>query len=519
MSSTSPGAPEGELDSTPADITGAVVSGVKWKVATQLVNEGGRVIMVIVLARLLTPHDLGVAGMALVAATFVTVFADPALGITLIQRPTITERDRCTVFWTTLGVGLVATLLGIALSGAVAGFFGVSEVASLFAVLSTTFTIIAVGSTQRALLLRSLNFKALQLREIGAALVGFCAAIALAFAGFGAWAVIGNSVVAALTSTALLWKFSSWRPSLTYSRDSLHELGTFGGSVFLARIFQWANLSADNMLVGRFLGASALGAYALAYNVMFLPMTRLAIPLQQVLSPAYSRMQDDLPRLEAAWLRSKRLIVGMLAPGFLLTLVVAPDLIPVVFGAKWDNAIVPLQFLCLAGLAHALVTLDWSILQARGKGGTLLRLYAFLSVVTVASFVIGLAWGIVGVAACYAVAKWVLYLPDTWITTRGVSFGFWPAVRASLAPLPLAAAGAAAAFGVREASVAADIRPLVRILLAGGTMVAVYLGLVLLIAPSLVAEARRALFRGKGRPRPVDDEPPSASAIPSGDGA
>ena len=211
--------------------------------------------MVIVLARLLTPHDLGVAGMALVAATFVTVFADPALGITLIQRPTITERDRCTVFWTTLGVGLVATLLGIALSGAVAGFFGdLGGCVTLRRALDDVHRSLRVGSTQRALLLRSLDFKALQLREIGAALVGFCAAIALAFAGFGAWAVIGNSVVAALTSTALLWKFSPWRPSLTYSRDSLRELGTFGGSVFLARIFQWANLSADNMLVGRFLG-------------------------------------------------------------------------------------------------------------------------------------------------------------------------------------------------------------------------------------------------------------------------
>jgi O-antigen/teichoic acid export membrane protein len=455
--------------------------------------------MIVILARLLTPDDFGVAAMALVATTIVSLFADPALAVTLIQRPTITERDRSTVFWVTFAVGGLATVVGVAISPLVANFFGEPQVTALFAATSLTFTVVALGATQRALLARKLDFRGLQLREIGSALIGFVAAIALAVGGFGPWAVVGNTIVAAVASTVLLWFLTPWRPHFMFSRQSFRELGSFGGQLFLARMFTWANTNADNLLVGRFLGPAALGFYALAYNVMFLPMTRLAVPLQAVLSPAYSRMQHDVERLEAAWLKSYRIIVGLLAPGFFGIMVVAPDLIPVAFGSKWEEAVHPLQLLCLAGAAHAVVTLDWAILQARGKGGTLLRLYGFVAIVSVASFVIGLQFGIVGVAAAYAIAKWLLFLPDTWITTRGVSFRFWPAVRASAGPLPLALAAAAVSFLLREALVAADVIPFARLLLVGGVMLLVYVGLVLAVAPETVGEARRALRRRSGQ--------------------
>ena len=123
-------------------------------------------------------------------------------------------------------------------------------------------------------------------------------------------------------------------------------------------MLNWTTLNLDKLLIGRVKGTAALGAYSLAYNVMFLPMTRIALPLGAVLLPAYSRLQDERERLELGWLRSKRIAVLLLMPCFATTFVVAPDLIPTVFGSKWDEAILPLQLLSIAGLAQAIGTFD-----------------------------------------------------------------------------------------------------------------------------------------------------------------
>ena len=151
----------------------------------------------------------------------------------------------------------------------------------------------------------------------------------------------------------------------------------------------------DNVLVGRYLGASALGAYALAYNIMYVPITRISLPLASVFSPAYARMQSEPERLMNAWLRSKRLISTLLAPAFVVCIVTAPDLVRFVFGEKWHAAVAPIQLLSVAGLAQTLVGLHWSILTALKQAGTLLRVGVIVSVVTISAFVAGLPFGIV----------------------------------------------------------------------------------------------------------------------------
>lgn len=481
--------------SHPEGFSGTVVTGAKWKILTVLVSEGSRVIVALVLARLLTPEDYGVAGMAIVTSSFVVLFSDPALGTALVQRRHLTELDRSTIFWTSVSIGLVATIAGILLSGVVAAAFGTPEVKSLFAVTSISFLLNSLGVTPSALMTRQLAFRSLQIREIAATVVGAGVALTVAVAGFGPWAIVANWVTFSATSTLLVWLLSDWRPHLLFSRNSLRDLGSFGLKIFGARVLSWSNLNIDNVLVGRFLGAATLGAYSLAYNVMYLPMARIGSPLQQVVSPVFARMQAEHDRLERAFLRSKQLSCALLIPGFLVTLVVAPDLVNVVFGEKWDAAILPLQFLCVAGVAQSLVALHFSILQSSGKGNELLRLNIVVSGVTLAAFAAGVPFGIVGVAAFYAVAKWLLVLVDTQITTKAVAFGFWPTLRAGTGTLPIGASAAAAAFGFRAVLVSEGVPALFRLVVVSLSMLLLYALLVRLAAPSVVDEVRNVIRR------------------------
>jgi O-antigen/teichoic acid export membrane protein len=493
---STPGSLEVDLGKPPVDLTTTVVSGVRWKSLTRVVSVATRLIVSVVVARLLTPTEYGIAGMAFVAASFGFLFTDPALGAALIQRPAIDERDRSTVFWLASGIGLLLTVLGVALSGLIADFFGEAQVQELFAVCSLCFVLVSLSVAPRALLARKLAYRSLEIREMVGIVAGGAAAIGVAFAGFGPWAVVMNLVASTLVSTALVWILVDWRPQATFSRESARNLGGFSGRVFAASALSWGDLNLDKALVGRFLGAQALGPYSLAFGAMLLPQQMLGRPLNEVLSPAFSRIQSDTERLERAWLRSKRLSVAVVAPAVLSLVVLAPDFVPVVFGAQWNEAVLPLQLLCIGGVAASLVNLHWAVLLARGEGSTLFRLTLWSSVVRWAAILVGLPWGIVGVAASYAGVRWLLVVPSTWFTTRGVSFRFWPALRAGAGMLPAAVAAAAAGFAVRQLLLQTSTPQAARLIVAAGVILVSYLAIVLVTTPSIMREMMR-MFRNR----------------------
>ena len=482
-------------DDTRGSLSGAVATGLKWKVITMTISEGTRFGVVLVLARLLTPRDYGVAAMAMVFAGLITLFTDVGLGAALVQRRTITEQDRSTVFWMSMAIAAVIVVFTVAVAGEVARFFGQPQVRSLVIVLSLSFPLAALSQTQTALLNRKLAYRSLEIRQIVGVLVGAATALIVAISGGGAWAIVANSLASTAAATALLWRFSSWRPSLTFSFESLRTMGAFGLKLTGTRVLNYANLNADNTLVGRFLGATSLGIYGISYNIMFTPLSRINLPIYAVVAPALARLQHDPERLKAAWLRSKRLTATLLNPAFFAILVVAPDLVRVVLPAKWLPAVPVIRLLCLAGLGHSLIALNSTILQARGHAGTVLRISIFTSIVTLGAFASGLPWGILGVAGFFAAAKWLLVLPDTWITTRRAQMPLWSALWASGAMLPFGLAAAAAGYGVQQLLLHAGAPAIVRLLAAGAAVFVVYAGLIYAFVPSFVGEVRGALSR------------------------
>src|SRR4051794_6092966 len=150
--------------------------------------------------------------MVLIFSSLVIVFSDLALGAALVQRPVVSEDDRSTVFWTGLGVGVVMTTLGIATSGLIAGFYGEPEIKPLFAVLSISFVLSSMGTTQASLLTRTMDFRSLETRMIIGTFVGAGVGIAVAACGYGAWAIVWQQVATTAASTVLLWVLSPWKP-------------------------------------------------------------------------------------------------------------------------------------------------------------------------------------------------------------------------------------------------------------------------------------------------------------------
>jgi O-antigen/teichoic acid export membrane protein len=472
------------------DLRSRVLRGVAWKGVSRTFVEISKLVVAVVLARLLAPHDYGVAGMVLVFAGIVPIFSGLALGAALVQRRELNEADRSTAFWTGLGLGALFTGLGVLAAGPIARFYGEPQVRPLVTVLSFSFLLTALGMTHGQLLIRDLEYRTLELRTMAGTLAGSIAGIVAALRGFGPWAIIVQQLAMAGVQAALLWGLSSWRPRFVYSLRSLRGLVGFGGNVSGTLVLSELNSNTDNLLVGRFLGAPALGTYAIAYNVMLVPFSRLTSPLQEVLYAAFSRLQDDTQRVLSVWLRVNRLLAAVSMPALAGLVIVAPELVHVVLGDRWRAAVPVIRILAWVGLMQSLQGLNASVLFARDRAGTVLRFSACAFAANLGAFVLGLRWGIVGVAVCFAITMTVVQPFYAGLAARAVGSSLRQFLRNLVGVAQVTAVMAVAVVAVRFGLLAAGAPALARLTVLVLVGALVYVPLLLRREPELLGELK-----------------------------
>lgn len=476
--------------------------GVSWKLIGQVSVQVLRVGFALILARLLTPEDFGLAAMAMVVAGLVIAFSDLGLGAALVQRRTIDEADRSTVFWAGVAFGGLLTIAGIALSGPISSFFGEPSVQGLVAVLSLSFVITALGATQRWLLLREMDFRRLELTAIVSVMAGGALGVLGATLGWGAWALVAQQLATAVVGALLLWLVCAWRPRLMFSRRAVRSLGGYGAHVLGTRLAYRAQESALPVVIGRALGTGPLGIFTVAYTVILVPLTRLAIPIGEVLLPAFSRMQDERRRMSEYWIRAIAVLVAICAPAMLGLVLIAPEFVEVLLGDQWDEAVPVIQILAWVGLLQALGAWNSTVLMGLGRTGTMFRVTFSFLFVYVAAFVVGVHWGLIGVAIAYAVTETVLGGFYLWMVTRALGVPFVAPFRA-LGGVGQATLLMGAGVGALELVLGLrSLAPVVELAMVVALGAVLYVPLLAWRSPAVAAEVR-AVMRRPARPAPV----------------
>jgi O-antigen/teichoic acid export membrane protein len=492
------------------DLKGLVVRGVGWMMTAQVAVQILALVTSVVVARFLGPREVGLAAEALVFGSLALLIVDFGIGSAIIQRPALSEDDRSTAFWAGVALGVVTMLFGIGLSWPIASVYGEPRVQPLFAVLSVSFLFTAPGIVQGALLTRELKFRSLELRKIAATTASTAVAVTLAVAGFGAWAIVFQTLTISGVSTLLLWRISPWRPRARFSMASLRSMARYASHVFGTAGLNWGTSSIDNFLIGRFVGAAQLGAYSIAYSLIITPVRRIAYPLIQVFFPAFSKMRDP-DRIGRGWLRGTKVLALVVVPSMLGLIAVAPDFVQVAFGHKWDEAVPVIQILAPVGLLQSLTALNAAILQAVDRTRILFRFTLLLSIVTVAAFAAGLPWGINGVATAYLIATVVLQPVFLWFTVRAVGLSMSDWLRSIVGVVEAGVVMVLIVLGGRELLLETTLGVTARLAALIVIGAAVYVPLVAWRAPEIWPELRGAI-RGLGRapsmPAPESTEAP-----------
>ncbi|QDX27466.1 lipopolysaccharide biosynthesis protein [Sphingomonas suaedae] len=344
-----------------------VLKAAGWNLAEIGVKNGLALAFTIVLARLLTPADFGLVAMLSMFVGIATTLAEGGLGAALIQTPKPSETDKSTLFWAQLGLALV---LGAALAGLgpwLAAWFDQPVLTPLAIAYGVNLLIGAPASIQISLFYKTLDVRAITLTSLIAQVAGGAVGVGVALRGAGPWAIVAQAIVASGVTTAMLWLQSSWRPRLTFSWNSLRQLGGFGASSVGIGMLAEVESRIASLTIGHFAGPADAGQYQRAASFQLLLARLMSGVVTRVAFPAFSAVQHDRARLANALREAAFINFAATAAIMWCVALVADPLVRLLFGAQWGPAAPVLQALCLAAGFYPVYAIFSKALRAVGQ--------------------------------------------------------------------------------------------------------------------------------------------------------
>jgi O-antigen/teichoic acid export membrane protein len=424
-----------------ADLTRRSVRGGVLTITSQAFQFLFSTISTIVLARLLLPADFGLVAMVTAVTGLAQGFADLGLSEATIQRDDITQEQVNTLFWINVSIGLALTLVAAAIGPFLAWFYKEPQLSLITVVVSPTFLIGGLRVQHDALLRRQMRFTALTTRDMISTAAGVLIAVIMAWKGAGYWAIVAQPLVTNFSQMSLSWLMVGWIPGAPRRGANVRPLIAFGGKVAASYVLLSLLRGADLVLLGRYWGAGPVGLYSRAYNLLMLPARQLHAPVSAVAVPAFSRIRGDPERFARYYLRTINLMVWITAPIFGFLFVAAEPVIVMVLGSRWQEAAPVFKVLVISALGQVVHGSSIWLFVSRGESGRLLKLTSFISPILIGSYLIGLPFGIKGVALSGSVVM-ITILP--WVlkyTFRGTELTLARLGRAILCPTVSSLAG------------------------------------------------------------------------------
>jgi O-antigen/teichoic acid export membrane protein len=388
--------------------------GLGWTGAARLLGQILQLGTTVVLARLLSPKEYGLLGMVLVFTGFANYVADMGLGASIIQKATLSDRHLNSVFWLNAATGLALTVIFALAAPLVASFYGEPQLYLLTVAIAPNFLLGSLNVVQNALLDKALNFRIKFWIEIVAAFASGLVALVLALRGWGVWSLVGQSLALTTVRVLMMWVQSSWRPAMAFDFSAIRELMRFSGHLTgFGAVFYWSQ-NVDKLIIGRWIGSSALGIYTLADKLMRLSLANINDVTSSVMFPALSSIQRDVDAVKRAYLRATRMTSFIVFPMMIALGVLAEPAILVVYGGKWRESIPILRLLCVAGVSLSTYSTAGWIFMSQGRTDILFRLGVYATVVRAIAVLIGAHWGLTGVAWAYVIGGYVFIWYPTW---------------------------------------------------------------------------------------------------------
>lgn len=387
--------------------------------ALRIVIQFGSIVL---LARLLLPEDYGLLAIVLVVVGIGEIVRDFGLSTAAIRAPELPRPLRDALFWINTGIGAALCLLVIACSGLLAGLFDRPALTGIACALAATFVLNGMATQFRVTLTREMRFRAVVTADVLAQAAGAASAIALASLGAGYWALVAQQLVQATVVLVLVAVPAGWLPGRPRRTPGLRPFLTLGLNLVGTQLINYAGNNVDTVTIGLRLDPAALGLYNRGFQLLMTPLNQLRSPATTVALPVLARLQHDRERFDE-YLRRGQLALGFpIVVSLAVVAGAAEPLVQLFLGPRWAEVTPLLALLAVAAASQTLAFVGLWTYLTRGLGAELLRYTIGTATLRLVCVLVGSSWGVVGVAAGYALAAFVEWPLSLWWLSRITEF-------------------------------------------------------------------------------------------------
>ncbi len=434
----------------PLSLKQQTLRGTVWSGVERFSVQGIQFLILILMARILTPADYGMVGMLAIFLAVSQSLVDSGFTCALIQKLDRSETDYATVFYFNIAVGAVLYFALFFAAPSIARFYDLPQLTAVTRVVSLTLFLNSLTVVPRAILSVRIDFRTQAKASILASVASGAAGVGTAYAGWGVWAIVLYNVSNVGINAALLWLFVRWRPRRVFSGASFRQLFGFGSKLMVSGLIDTVYKNSYTIVIGKRFAAAELGFYTRADQFAQFPSSNLTGILQRVTFPVLSTIQHEDDRLRLFYRKFLCLSAFVVFPMMIGLAVLAGPVIAVLLNETWMPASELLAILCLCCMWYPIHAINLNLLQVKGRSDLFLRLEIIKKAVGVCILCITIPLGVKAMCWGSVVSSLLGLGINTHYTGKLIGVGFLKQMRDLLPTLGYVAVMGCAVYGIAQ---------------------------------------------------------------------
>ena len=409
-----------------------------WRFAERCGAQLVTFIVSIVLARILAPEDYGQIALITVFTTIMQVFVDSGLGTALIQKKDADDLDFSSVFYFNFVICLILYVVMFVTAPFIAGFYGNSSLTSIIRVISLTIVISGVKGIQQSYVSRNMMFKRFFYSTLGGTVFSAFFGIALAYAGFGVWAIVAQQLSNTAIDTLILWLTVKWRPKRTFSWVRLKGLLSFGWKMLASSLLDTVYNNIRSLIIGKMYSSSDLAYYDQGKKFPNVIVTNINTSIDSVLLPTMASAQDDAGRVKSMTRRAIKTSTYIMAPLMMGLAFCAEPIVGLVLTDKWLPCVPFLRIFCVTYMFYPIHTANLNAIKAMGRSDLFLKLEIVKKVVGIALLLSTMWFGVMAMAYSLLISSILSQIINSWPNRKLLRYGYLEQLKDILPGIALA---------------------------------------------------------------------------------
>lgn len=440
-----------------------VITNFFWRFLERCGAQGVTFIVSIVLARLLDPTVYGTVALVTIFTTIMQVFVDSGMGNALIQKKDADDLDFSSVFYFNMAMCSVLYLIMFFAAPLIASFYRMPELTAIVRVLSFVVVISGVKNVQQAYVSRHLMFKRFFFSTLGGTIGAAVIGIAMAYLGFGVWALVAQMLFNAAVDTTILWITVKWRPKKMFSFQRLKSLFSYGWKLLVSSLIDTVYNDLRQLIIGKKYSSGDLAYYNQGKKFPQLIVTNINTSIDSVLLPTMSKAQDDMAAVRSMTRRAIKTSTFLMMPAMIGLAVCAEPLVQLILTEKWLPCVLFLRIFCITYAFYPIHTANLNAIKAMGRSDLFLKLEIIKKTVGIIAILITMWISVQAMAYSFLITTILNQIINSWPNKKLLNYSYLEQIKDMMPQILLSLGMGAAIYAVSFLHLSASLTLLIQI--------------------------------------------------------